>query len=250
MKVYGLIGKSLQHSFSPTYFAEKFKKEGIRDSVYRSFPLERIEDFNQLLQKENNLAGLNVTIPYKTQIIPFLDELSPQAAAIGAVNVIQFKNNQLIGHNTDVDGFQISLERHLNSEQKQSKALVLGTGGASKAVIFALESLKISYQLVSRNADANYTYQELNADLLKEYLILINTTPLGMFPSIETCPPIPYEAIGAKHLLFDLVYNPLETVFLTEGKNRGATIVNGLEMLHLQAEKAWAIWGCADMLIC
>lgn len=247
MKIYGLIGKSLEHSFSPNFFAEKFKKEGIKDSVYRSFPLERIEDFNQLLQTEKNLAGLNITIPYKTQIIPFLDELSPQAAAIGAVNVIQFKNNQLIGHNTDVDGFQMSLERHLNLEQRQSKALVLGTGGASKAVVFALESLKIPYQLISRNADTNYTYKDLNANLIKEHLIIINTTPLGMFPNIETCPPIPYEAISAKHLLFDLVYNPLETVFLTEGKNRGATIVNGLEMLHLQAKKAWLIWRCEDV---
>lgn len=242
MKIYGLIGKSLEHSFSPKFFAEKFKKEGIKDSVYRSFPLQQIEDFNQLLHTENNLAGLNVTIPYKTQIIPFLDELSPQAAAIGAVNVIQFKNNQLIGHNTDVYGFQMSLERHLNLEQRQSKALVLGTGGASKAVVYALESLKIPCKLVSRNSNSNCTYQDLNTDLLKEYLILINTTPLGMFPNIETCPPIPYETIGDKHLLFDLVYNPLETVFLTEGKKRGATIVNGLEMLHLQAEKAWAIW--------
>lgn len=242
MRVYGLIGKSLQHSFSPKFFAEKFKREGILDCVYQTFPLEKIEDFEQLLQKEKNLQGLNVTIPYKTQIIPYLDELSPQAKTIGAVNVIQFKNNKKIGHNTDVYGFQASLEKNLSSEQKKSKALVLGTGGAAKAVVYALELLGIPYQLVSRNEDKGCSYEDLNTDFIKKHLLIVNTTPLGMFPNVNTCPPILYDAVGNKHLLFDLVYNPLETFFLLEGKKRGARTVNGLEMLHLQAEKAWEIW--------
>jgi len=243
MNTYGLIGKHLDHSFSPSYFANKFKEEGIEDCVYQLFPLSQIEDLKKLLRTESNLHGLNVTIPYKTAIIPFLDELSPQAKAIGAVNTIKFDNNRLIGHNTDVYGFQASLEACLSPKQAKSKALILGTGGASKAVAYALEELNISYQYVSRTVSKDsLNYKNLNDVILKEHLIIINTTPLGMYPNIDNCPDLPYEAIGENHLLYDLVYNPKETLFIRKGKTNKSTTINGLKMLHLQAEKAWKIW--------
>jgi len=243
MKRFGLIGQHLQHSFSPAYFANKFKQEGIWDAVYELFPLAQIEDFKSLLQKENNLAGLNVTIPYKQAILPFLDDLSPQALQIGAVNTIQFVEGKLIGHNTDVYGFQTSLEKVLASTPFGSRALVLGTGGASKAVVHALQEMNISYQYVSRKATDNaLSYEMLSSQSIQEHLIIINTTPLGMFPNINTCPPLSYTDIGSKHILFDLVYNPKQTLFMQKGTEQGAKTSNGLEMLHLQAEKAWSIW--------
>lgn len=243
MRTFGLIGRHLQHSFSPTYFANKFKQEGICDCMYQLFPLDQIEAFPSLIQQGTNWAGLNVTIPYKQSIIPFLDQLSPQAAKIGAVNTIQFVEGQLIGHNTDVYGFQTSLNKRLTTQQRNSKALILGTGGASKAVAYALQQMNISYEYVSRSNPKNtFRYEMISPSLLKEYLIIINTTPLGMSPNIETCPLLPYNALGQKHILFDLVYNPEQTLFLKKGSLQGANTLNGLEMLHLQAEKAWSIW--------
>lgn len=247
MKTFGLIGRHLQHSFSPAYFANKFEQEAISDCVYKLFPLAQIKDFKGLLQKNLNLAGLNVTIPYKQAIIPFLDALSPQAAQIGAVNTIQFMEGKLIGHNTDVYGFQTSLEQKLRPTPFDSKALILGTGGASKAVAYALENMGIAYQYVSRKKTLHaLCYELISPELLQEYLIIINTTPLGMSPNIETCPLLPYTEIGSKHILFDLVYNPRQTLFLKKGLEQGAQTINGLEMLHLQAEKAWNIWTTLD----
>jgi shikimate dehydrogenase len=243
MKTFGLIGQHLQHSFSPTYFANKFKQEDIVDCVYELFPLAQIEDFKALIQKNLNLAGLNVTIPYKQAIIPFLDALSPQALQIGAVNTIQFLEGKLIGHNTDVYGFQTSLEKALNPLQLHSKAFILGTGGASRAVAYALQQMNISYQYVSRVATKDaLSYETLSPELVQKHLIIINTTPLGMSPKVENCPIFPYTAIGQKHILFDLVYNPKQTLFLKKGADQDAKTINGLEMLHLQAEKAWNIW--------
>ncbi|MBL4648438.1 MAG: shikimate dehydrogenase [Aureispira sp.] len=243
MKQFGLIGRHLQHSFSPAYFANKFKQEGIHGCAYDLFPLAQIEDFKTLLQKDFNLAGLNVTIPYKQAIIPFLDDLSPQALQIGAVNTIQFVEGKLIGHNTDVYGFQTSLEKRLSSTQFHSKALVLDIGGASKAVVYALQEMNISCQYVSRvSTDNALSYEMLSPELIQKHLIIINTTPLGMSPNIETCPSLPYTAIGQEHILFDLVYNPKQTLFMQKGAEQGAKTINGLEMLHLQAEKAWTIW--------
>jgi len=204
--------------------------------------LSNIEAF-ELLIKEEQLAGLNVTIPYKTAIMPFLDALSPQATAIGAVNTINFEDGKLIGHNTDVYGFQTSLEKQLTAQQRKAKALVLGTGGASKAVVYALESLGMAYTMVSRSPKKGMLdYEAIKATILEEHLVIINTTPLGMTPEIESYPQLPYEAMNDQHLLYDLVYNPAETQFMKKGKAQGAATVNGLEMLHLQAEKAWAIW--------
>lgn len=243
MKRFGLIGQHLQHSFSPAYFANKFKQEEILDCTYELFPLAEIEDFKTLLQKEHNLSGLNVTIPYKQTIIPFLDRLSPQALQIGAVNTIQFVEGKLIGHNTDVYGFKTSLEKSLSTTQFHSKALVLGTGGASKAVAYALQEMNISYQYVSRKAtEGILSYEMLSPEFIQEHLIIINTTPLGMSPNLNTCPLLPYTAIGQGHILFDLVYNPKQTLFMKKGAEQGAKTINGLEMLHLQAEKAWSIW--------
>ncbi|WP_052596870.1 shikimate dehydrogenase [Aureispira sp. CCB-QB1] len=249
MKKFGLIGRHLQHSFSPAYFAHKFKQAAIIDCTYELFPLATIKDFPKLLQRESNLSGLNVTIPYKQAVIPFLDQLSPQASQVGAVNTIQFIDNKLIGHNTDVYGFQTSLERNLTIQQATSKALILGTGGASKAVAYALQQMNISYQYVSRAKENALRYEILSPELLQQHLIIINTTPLGMAPKVETCPLLPYMALGQQHILFDLVYNPEQTLFLKKGAAQGATILNGLEMLHLQADRAWDIWNNGEHLI-
>lgn len=248
MKTFGLIGRHLTHSFSPTYFQEKFEKEGIKNCQYLLFPLADISEVQALLQKEKNLNGLNITIPYKTAIIPFLDELSPAAQQVGAVNTIEFKDGKRIGHNTDIIGFQRSIERYLTPKLRASKALVLGTGGASKAVLYVLKELGIACELVSRTKNEGFLYQDINKAILEEYLILINTTPLGMYPDIESCALIPYEMITSEHLLFDLVYNPLQTVFMKHGRDKGAVVINGLEMLEQQAEKAWEIWN-ADVAV-
>lgn len=242
MRTFGLIGKHLTHSFSPAYFANKFEKEGIANCIYKLFPLSTIDAFKRLIEEEQ-LAGLNVTIPYKTAVIPFLDALSPQVRAIGAVNTITFDNGKLTGHNTDVHGFQRSLEKRLTKAQREGKALVLGTGGASKAVAYALEQLGIQYKMVSRQPkDGQLTYDAISAAMMKEHLVVINTTPLGMSPHTETYPALPYEGMSSQHLLYDLVYNPEETQFMKKGNAQGADTINGLEMLYLQAEKAWAIW--------
>ena len=241
LKKYGLIGYPLSHSFSKGYFTEKFKKEGIKNAAYETYPLEKISDFTTLLQNNPELVGLNVTIPYKEAIIPYLDELSEEAKKIGAVNTIKIINGKKIGYNSDVVGFEKSLIQHL--KPTHNKALVLGTGGAAKAVWFVLEKLNIPYLKVSRTASENIiAYDTISIDLVKKYPLIINTTPLGMSPKLETKPDIPYQALTKNHFLYDLVYNPQTTLFLEMGQKMGATIQNGLPMLHGQAERSWELW--------
>ena len=244
MPLFGLIGYPLGHSFSASYFESKFRKEGI-SAIYRNFPLEHVEEFKGLVAGESDLMGLNVTVPYKQEIIPYLDSLSKTAEAIGAVNTISFRRNEnsleLVGDNTDAIGFRRSLQVHLKPHH--SSALVLGTGGSSRAVLHVLADLGISYTRVSRAEGIEKTaYEELDRTLVSDTPLIINTTPLGMYPNIETFPPIPYEAITSSHLLLDLVYNPGKTVFLAKGEKRGASIVNGYDMLVFQAEASWEIW--------
>ena len=241
-QLYGLIGYPLSHSFSKAYFAKKFEALGITNKYYESFPLEKIDHFPNLLQQHKNLVGLNVTIPYKEKIFPFLDEIDEAAEKIGAVNTIKIaKNGKTKGFNTDVYGFEHSLRPLLRKNHRF--ALILGTGGAAKAVRYVLEKCEIDYKMVSRRPKKNeFSYEEIDAKVLKKYHLIINTTPLGMSPKVETCPNLPYENLTNQHFLYDLVYNPTETVFLQKGKQQGAIIKNGLEMLHLQAEKAWQIW--------
>ena len=241
MKKFGLIGFPLEHSFSRKFFSEKFEKENI-DAVYNLYELENINLFSKLVKNEN-LYGLNVTIPYKEAIIPFLDKIDETAKKIGAVNVIKFdKNqNQLIGYNSDCVGFEKSLLPLLKSHH--SKALILGTGGASKAINYVLQKLNIETKFVSRTAKKNQlTYQDLTKEIMEQFTIIVNTTPLGMFPKIETFPPIPYIFLTSNHLLFDLVYNPKETAFLKYGLLHGCSIKNGYEMLVEQAIESWRLW--------
>ena len=245
MRFFGLIGKSLEHSFSPVFFKEKFEKEGINDSYYQLFPLKTIDEFNQLISDFSELTGVNVTIPYKQTIIPFLDEIDANAKEIGAVNTIKFERInsklKLKGYNTDYLGFIDSIRPYLKDQHKS--ALILGTGGSSLAIAYALKKLSINYIKVSRNhAKEVMTYDSLTNVVLNEFKLIINTTPLGMFPNVEAYPEIPYSAISKEHLLFDLTYNPTKTVFLKKGEENGATIINGSEMLISQAEYAWKIW--------
>lgn len=242
-KIYGLIGHPLGHSFSKTFFNDKFEKESL-DADYQNFDLNDINEIAEILN-DTRIHGLNVTIPYKQSVFPFLSEINDAAHKIGAVNVIKFErqhgNTKTIGHNTDVIGFSKSLIPLLANNHK--RALILGTGGASKAVSYALKKLGIHYKFVSRHkAEGIYTYNDLNEQIIKEHTIIINTTPLGMYPNVDNCPNIPYEFITTNHICFDLVYNPLETKFLSLSKRNGATIKNGLEMLHIQAIEAWKIW--------
>lgn len=240
MKQYGLIGYPLSHSFSKGYFAKKFKEELITDAVYDVFPLETISHFLGLCKQYPNLKGLNVTIPYKEQVIAYLDKLDDEAQTIGAVNTIKFFNGKKIGYNSDCYGFEMSLRPLLQAHHKS--ALILGTGGASKAVEYVLKKLQIDFQYVSRTrTPSSLLYQDVLLANELPYLI-INTTPLGMYPNVDAAPEIPYSLITDKHLLYDLVYNPDETSFLKNGKFQGAQIKNGLEMLHLQAERSWQIW--------
>ena len=241
MKVFGLIGYPLSHSFSKGFFAEKFQKEGISDCIYENFPLEDISQFPALLEQQPDLRGLNVTIPYKEAVLPWLDELSPAAEQIKAVNCIQFHEGIRIGFNTDVMGFKRSLQPLLKPHH--TNALVLGTGGAAKAVMFVLQKLNIPYTVVSRRAhDGIITYDTLDKDIMTAHTIIINTSPLGMYPQVDAAPPIPYELITKHHLLYDLIYNPAETLFLKQGAAKGAAVKNGHEMLVLQAEASWDIW--------
>ena len=236
MRTFGLIGKTLSHSFSEVYFNEKFLKEDISDAEYKNFELNNISEFTDLISKMK-LSGLNVTIPYKESVIPFLDELTPQAKAIGAVNTIQFKDNKLIGHNTDTIGFSQSIYPFLN---ERNKALILGNGGASKAIQYALKTLNIEYKIVSRKS--SFDYSDISNKSIGYYDIIINTTPLGTYPEIADFPQIPYKELNENHLLFDLIYNPIESTFLRFGKTRNCSIKNGLEMLEIQAESSWNIW--------
>lgn len=244
MRIFGLIGKKLTHSFSKKYFTEKFERENIKQVVYELFELPNIDEFPQLIDNQENLKGLNVTIPYKLEVLPFLHEIDPAAERIGAVNVIKVQENKkLKGYNSDYYGFKFSLEKFLAGNTKV-KALILGTGGASKAVKVALEDLDIPYRYVSRYSEKNniLTYKQLDEDVFSSYHLIINTTPLGMYPFIETCPEIPYHLLGKNHYLYDLVYNPENTLFMQKGAENGAKVKNGLEMLYLQAEKSWEIW--------
>jgi shikimate dehydrogenase len=237
---YGIIGYPLSHSFSPAYFNNKFAKLAI-DAHYDVFPLENISLFPALLQSNKNLRGLNVTIPYKQSVIPFLDDLDDTAQVVGAVNCISINNGRSKGYNTDITGFKESLLPLLQSQHRQ--ALVLGTGGASLAVNYALEQLGISYLKISRESSkGDRTYEQLTPDIITHRKLIINTTPLGMYPLIEDAPPLPYNAVGPQHLFYDLIYNPVETKFLALGKQHGAIIKNGLQMLELQAEDGWKIW--------
>jgi shikimate dehydrogenase len=240
-KLYGLVGKNIAYSFSRNYFAEKFAADNITDSMYVNFDIDTIAEFAKIIRKNPNLKGLNVTIPYKEKIIPFLDDLSGTAREIGAVNTIKiYPNGILKGFNTDEYGFRKSIEPLLQPHHK--KALILGTGGASKAVAFALKKLNIDCLFVSRNKTENtLIYNDLNEQIVN-CQIVINTTPIGTFPNIEKCPEIPYEAFTSQHIAYDLIYNPAETLFLKNAAANGSQTKNGLEMLQLQAKKAWEIW--------
>ena len=241
MHRFGLVGKNIGYSFSRGYFSTKFEKLGLSDHRYENFDLNHIEEFPNILKQHPDLQGLNVTIPYKQAIIPYLDHLHPEAAAIGAVNTIAFSEGILIGYNTDVTGFRDSLRPLLRKEDK--KALILGTGGASLAVAHALASLQCAFTYVSRNPGPDQLgYSDIDAAVLREFTILVQCTPLGTHPNVSACPPLPYELLEPRHLLYDLVYNPPMTRFLREGLERGARIKNGLEMLERQAEAAWGIW--------
>jgi len=239
MKVYGIIGKSLKHSFSPRYFNNKFS-DGHLDAIYETFELEKIDALPRLLQQKQ-LAGINVTIPYKEQVIPFLDELDTSVESIGAVNCIQTHKGRLVGYNTDITGFTRSLRPLLKKHHQQ--ALVLGTGGASKAIQEGLKQLVIPFTLVSRSAEpGTITYTQIDEHLINTHPLIINTTPLGTFPDVATKPDIPYQSLKPAHLLYDLVYNPETTAFLQEGLAKGAQVKNGFEMLCIQAEAGWDIW--------
>lgn len=237
----GLIGRNISYSFSKGYFTKKFKALGLKHHSYENFDLNTIEEFEALLKTNRDIKGFNVTIPYKQAIIPYLSEVDHKANKIGAVNTIKITKNGLKGYNTDVYGFKKSLEPHL--KKQHTKALILGTGGASKAVAFVFDELNIAYTFVSRNPKQNQLrYSDITSDTINECTILINCTPLGTHPNITDKPDIPYAYIQEKHLLFDLIYNPDKTAFLKEGASKGASICNGLKMLELQAEKAWEIW--------
>jgi shikimate dehydrogenase len=241
MKRFGLIGKTLKHSFSKTYFAKKFAEEGIKDCSYENFELSSIEEFPKLILENPELKGLNVTIPYKEEVIQFLNFKNEIVEGVGACNCIKITNGELHGYNTDVIAFKDSLQKLLQPFHKC--ALVLGTGGASKAVQYALKELGIDYLLVSRNKKENQLgYEDIGNDAIEGHQIIINTTPLGMYPNIDQDPPIPYQYLTPQHLLYDLTYNPPKTKFLTQGEAKGAQIINGYEMLLAQAEESWRIW--------
>ncbi len=243
-KKFGLIGATVSHSFSKSYFDEKFFREGLRDYHYDLYPLVDIEGLKKLLEENPELAGLNVTIPYKEQVIKFLSDIDADARSIGAVNVIKIKNGKLTGFNTDSDAFYESLGKWI-AGKNVSNALILGTGGSSKAVQQALKKLSVSFELVSREkSKGQHTYESLEKDgtPISEANLIINTSPLGMSPNTSTYPPIDYELLTPNHYVYDLIYNPARTVFLQKAEMRNAHIKNGLEMLHIQAEKAWAIW--------
>jgi shikimate dehydrogenase len=246
VRQFGLVGYPLSHSFSQQFFSEKFAREKIANCRYNLFPLPSLQSFKNLLKTHTALEGLNVTFPYKEQILPFLHALDEKARQIGAVNVLKIKQGELTGYNTDADGFELSLLRFFleaGVSQNDLKALVLGTGGASKAIAFVLRQLGIPFQFVSRQKRPGMlTYEELTAAVMAKHLLLVNTTPLGTFPNVDSRPPLPYSLVNPAHLFFDLIYNPEKSLFLRTAEERGCHFKNGLEMLHIQAEKAWEIW--------
>lgn len=240
---FGLLGKNISYSFSRKYFTEKFLKLGLSNYKYFNFDIPEIEEFPFLLyHKEDEFGGINVTIPYKESVMRYLNKIDNDAKKIGAVNTIKITDNfELIGYNTDFYGFQKSIQPLL--KKHHTKALILGTGGASKAVVYAFDKMKIQTKYVSRNASEDkLTYSNLTKEILDEYTIIVNCTPVGTYPNTSESPEIPYKYISEKHLLYDLIYNPEITQFLKKGKEQGAAIKNGLEMLELQAEKSWEIW--------
>ena len=259
MRQFGLIGYPLSHSFSQKFFTEKFLQENIVNASYHNFPIPSMESFAALWKENPNLEGLNVTIPYKKEVIPFLQHSSAVVQEIHACNCIRKFNNELYGYNTDVIGFEKSLLPFL--QPHHTHALILGTGGAAAAVRWVLQKLNIQFQLVSRKGNAieantleentlekntemkaSLSYDQLPASVIETHTLIINTSPLGMYPNVNEAPPIAYEGITAQHHLYDLVYNPTETLFMQKGLEKGATVQNGLAMLHIQAEESWAIW--------
>ena len=239
---FGLVGRDISYSFSRGYFADKFESEK-SPNTYVNFDLQSITELDAIVKNTPTLKGLNVTIPYKEEVIPMLDELDKRAQKIGAVNTIRItRSKKLIGYNTDYYGFKNSLKPHLEKHHKT--ALILGTGGASKAIAYALKKLKIQFDYVSRSEKegVKFLYSDLTDEIISSYTIIINCTPIGTFPNVNACPNIPYDAITEKHILYDLIYNPEQTKFLSYGHMKGATTINGLEMLSLQAEKSWEIW--------
>lgn len=259
MKKYGLIGYPLSHSFSQRYFTDKFRNENIEEASYGVYPIEDLKDFHKFLEEHQSLCGINVTIPHKVEVMQFLDWCNPEAKAVGAVNCIRIQNQspistvfsgevayeddpfRLEGFNTDVYGFETSLKPLLTSAH--INALILGDGGAAKAVKYVLQKLGIAYMVAARKPGDNRTlFENLTADMVEKHKLIINTTPVGTSPRVDECPPIPYEGIGGQHLLYDLIYNPEVTLFLQKGIEQGSAIKNGYEMLVLQAEKSWEIW--------
>lgn len=246
MKKFGLIGFPLSHSFSKKYYDAKIERLQLADIGYDLYPIPAITEFPGLIESDPLLMGINVTIPYKIAVMDYLDHLSPEAEAIAAVNCIRIERTKgrkpiLTGYNTDVHGFSESLKPLLRTQH--TTALILGNGGAAKAVAFALGQLGIDYVIVSRSPkEGQLTYTQLDATIVGNHALIINTTPLGTYPNVNDCPAIPYQLLDERHLLYDLVYNPSETEFLNRGKARGATIKNGLEMLELQAERNWDLW--------
>ena len=244
-QLFGLIGYPLSHSFSKQYFTKKFRKESIPNTAYELFPLTTIDELPVLLQQYPSLHGLNVTIPYKEQVLEYLDEVDVSAEKVGAVNTIHIRAGKIIGFNTDVYGFEQSLVNWIEIAESAPphKALILGSGGAAKAVAYVLRKLGIPFQIVSRTpGQGQLSYASISPEVYASHKLIVNTTPLGMFPLLDACPAINFEAIGPQHFLYDLIYNPEKTVFLSEGERKGGHIKNGLEMLHLQAERAWEIW--------
>ena len=243
MNLYGLIGYPLGHSFSKQYFTEKFLREGLSNCTFENFAIPLITEFSEILQQNTTLKGMAVTIPYKQEVLNFVTELSDEVTFIGAANCIKITGNKLIAYNTDIIGFEKSFVPLLKPNHK--KALILGTGGASKAVQYVLNKLNINYLLVSRseNSEEGYcSYAMLNEQIMDEYQIIINCSPVGTFPQEKDCPDIPYKLINASHYLYDLVYKPDKTLFLQKGEEQQAQIKNGYEMLIIQAEANWAIW--------
>ncbi len=243
MNIYGLIGKTLHHSFSRRYFSEKFRSENLANSEYRNFEIKNLDEEIPGLKNNPELQGLNVTIPYKTEIISFLDDVSEECREINACNCIKISGGKWTGYNTDIIGFENSFTPFLKPFQQ--KALILGTGGASNAVAFVLKKLNIDFVKVSRTknlSDSVISYQEISEETMKDFQIVINTTPVGTFPKVNECPPLPYEFVTDRHYFFDLIYNPGKTLYLSLAEKRGAFIENGDKMLTIQAEESWRIW--------
>lgn len=244
MRIFGLIGKNINYSYSELFFKKKFKKENIKDAIYKIFDIKNIEILKDLLDRVPNLCGLNITIPYKEKVMNLIHNSSEEALKIGAVNTIKIISKQLIGYNTDIYGFEKSFL--IKKKKYHKNALILGTGGASKAIAFVLKKLNISYLYVSRYKKKDtlntITYLDITPDIINNYQIIINCSPIGTYPNINESPAIPYQLLSSIHYIYDLIYNPYETSFLKKGKNMGCTIQNGLKMLHLQANKSWKIW--------